>query len=48
MVTLDPNSGHLVLINTFTVDPAKAEALFSALSQAKSSKSGLALLCTQC
>jgi quinol monooxygenase YgiN len=34
MVTLDPNSGHLVLINTFTVDPAKAEALLSALSQA--------------
>ena len=34
MVTLDPTSGHLVLINTFTVDPAKAEALLSALSQA--------------
>lgn len=34
MVTLDPKAGHVVLINTFTVDPAKAEALLSALSHA--------------
>lgn len=34
MVTLDPMSGHLVLINTFTVDPDKADALLSELSSA--------------
>jgi quinol monooxygenase YgiN len=34
MVTLDPNARYVVLINTFTVDPAKAEALLSALSHA--------------
>lgn len=34
MVTLDPQSGHLVLINTFTIDPARAEELLSALSHA--------------
>jgi hypothetical protein len=34
MVTLDPQSGDLVLINTFTVDPDKADALLSALSKA--------------
>jgi quinol monooxygenase YgiN len=33
MVTLDPQSGDLVLINTFTVDPDKADALLSALSK---------------
>ena len=34
MTTLDPRSGHLVLINTFTVDPARAEALLGVLSHA--------------
>jgi quinol monooxygenase YgiN len=34
MVTLDPKSGYLILINTFTVDPAKAEALLSVLADA--------------
>ena len=34
MVTLDPNSEYVVLINTFTVDPAKAEALLRVLSDA--------------
>ena len=34
MVTLDPQTGYLVLINTFTVDPARAEDLLNALSQA--------------
>ena len=34
MVTLDPQSGYLVLINTFTVDPAKADDLLSVLSEA--------------
>ena len=34
MVTLDPRSGYVVLINTFTVDPDKAEALLSLLSEA--------------
>ena len=34
MVTLDPRSGYLVLINTFTVDPGQADALLNALSQA--------------
>lgn len=34
MVTLDPQSGYLVLINTFTVEPAKADDLVSALSTA--------------
>ena len=34
MVTLDPEAGYVVLINTFTVDPSKAETLPSALSHA--------------
>lgn len=34
MVTLDPRSGYVVLINTFTVDPEKAEALLRGLSHA--------------
>lgn len=34
MVTLDPRSNHVVLINTFTVDPGKAEALLQVLSHA--------------
>ena len=34
MTTLDPASGYLVLINTFTVDPEKAEKLLSILSHA--------------
>ena len=34
MVILDPDAGYVVLINTFTVDPDKAEALLSALSEA--------------
>ena len=34
MITLDPKAGYLVLINTFTVDPAKADELLKALSQA--------------
>lgn len=34
MTTLDPNDGYVVLINTFTVDPAKAEALLKVLSDA--------------
>ncbi len=34
MVTLDPQSDYLVLINTFTVDPAHADALLDALSKA--------------
>ncbi len=34
MITLDPKAGYLVLINTFTVDPAKADELFKSLSKA--------------
>ena len=34
MTTLDPADGHLVLINTFTVDPARAEELLDVLSRA--------------
>ena len=34
MVTLDPQAGYLVLINTFTVDPAKADDLLNVLSKA--------------
>ncbi len=34
MVTLDPQSGYLVLINTFTVASAKADDLLRVLSQA--------------
>ena len=34
MVILDPASDALVLINTFTVDPAKADELLDALSKA--------------
>lgn len=34
MTTLDPNDGYVVLINTFAVDPAKAEALLEELSHA--------------
>src|SRR5882762_4698404 len=34
MVKLDPNAGFLVLINTFTVDPAKADELLAVLSRA--------------
>ncbi len=34
MITLDPKADSLVLINTFTVDPARADELFQALSKA--------------
>ncbi len=34
MTNLDPSAGHLVLINTFTVEPARAETLLQILSQA--------------
>lgn len=34
MTTLDPQAGHVVLINTFTVEPDKAEELLAALSAA--------------
>lgn len=34
MTTLDPTDGHVVLINTFTVDPARAEKLLAVLSRA--------------
>ena len=37
MTTLDPDDGYVVLINTFTVDPAKAEALLKGLSDATES-----------
>jgi quinol monooxygenase YgiN len=34
MVTLDPAAGYLTLINTFTVDPARADELLGVLSRA--------------
>lgn len=34
MVTLDPQSGYLVLLNTFTVDRTKANDLLAVLSKA--------------
>ncbi len=34
MTTLDPNSGYVVLINTFTVEPDNAEQLLAELSRA--------------
>lgn len=34
MTILDPADGHVVLINTFTVDPDKAEELLKELSAA--------------
>ena len=34
MVTLCPNDGYVVLINTFTVEPDRAEELLQALSRA--------------
>ena len=34
MTTLDPKDGYLVLINTFTVDPEKADELMAVLSRA--------------
>jgi quinol monooxygenase YgiN len=34
VVKLDPSAGSLVMINTFTVDPAKADALLAILSRA--------------
>lgn len=34
MTNLDPTAGYVVLINTFTVEPAKAEELISVLSRA--------------
>lgn len=34
MTTLEPNDNYVVLINTFTVDPAKAEDLLKLLSDA--------------
>ena len=34
MTTLDPKDGYFVLINTFTVDPAKADELLKVLSEA--------------
>lgn len=34
MTTLDPAAGHLVLINTFAVEPSTAEELLAVLSRA--------------
>ncbi len=34
MTNLDPAAGYVVLINTFTVEPSRAEELLGALSQA--------------
>ena len=34
MTTLNPNDGYLTLINTFTVDPSKADELLKVLSEA--------------
>lgn len=34
MTTLDPSANHVILINTFTVDPDKADALLEVLSRA--------------
>jgi quinol monooxygenase YgiN len=34
MTTLNPTDRHLVLINTFTVEPSKADDLLEALSRA--------------
>lgn len=34
MTKLDPDDGYMVLINTFTVEPDKADALLAALSHA--------------
>ena len=34
MTTLDPTSNHLVLINTFTVDPSRCEELYLVLTHA--------------
>lgn len=34
MTTLDPAAGYLVLINTFTVEPSRADELLAALSRA--------------
>lgn len=34
VTTLDPDAGYVVLINTFTVDPDKADDLMSVLSHA--------------
>ena len=34
MVTLDPDAGHLVLINTFTVEPDRADELLAGLTRA--------------
>ena len=34
MTTLDPNDDHLILINTFEVDPGNADALVEALHEA--------------
>jgi quinol monooxygenase YgiN len=34
MTILDPSAGHLVLINTFVVEPDKADELLAVLSQA--------------
>lgn len=38
MTTLDPNDGHMVLINTFTVAPENADALLAELSRATESQ----------
>lgn len=34
MISLDPADGYVVLINTFTVDPANAEQLLAELTRA--------------
>ncbi len=34
MITLDPSAGRLTLINTFSVDPDRAEDLLAVLSKA--------------
>lgn len=38
MINLDPAAGHLTLINTFEVDPARADELLAVLSTATSEK----------
>lgn len=38
MTTLDPDDGHMVLINTFTVTPENADALLAELSRATESR----------
>ena len=34
MTTLDPTDGYMILINTFTIEPAKAEVVLKVLEEA--------------